>query len=214
MSLMITCIRRRGVCRGAGSGSGSAARSVRRAHSDARTRLKRKQETVLKATAVRSPVPVMSLILWYTALYSLHTHRERGPGRVQAGGSKLGGRGHFIHLAMYCTTTWCFTLKGLRTTKQQLTRLSFPPRRVLGNVTLDTGRDIEKSCPWKAPGTDPADPGACRLGLQIVNANSKVCTCKVRTVSHQTRHSVRPCFLTLRPLASFSKQPATLETQT
>ncbi len=26
-----------------------------------------------------------------------------------------GGRGHFIYLAMYCTTTWCFALKGLRT---------------------------------------------------------------------------------------------------
>ncbi len=26
-----------------------------------------------------------------------------------------GGRGHFIHLAMYCTTTWYFALKGLRT---------------------------------------------------------------------------------------------------
>ncbi len=26
-----------------------------------------------------------------------------------------GGRGCFIHLAIYCTTTWCFALKGLRT---------------------------------------------------------------------------------------------------
>ncbi len=26
-----------------------------------------------------------------------------------------GGRGHFIHPAIYCTTTWCFALKGLRT---------------------------------------------------------------------------------------------------
>ncbi len=34
-------------------------------------------------------------------------------GGVQVGG---GGREHFIHLAMYCTTTWCFALKGLRTT--------------------------------------------------------------------------------------------------
>ncbi len=32
-------------------------------------------------------------------------------------GSQRGERGwrHFIHLAMYCTTTWCFALKGLRT---------------------------------------------------------------------------------------------------
>ncbi len=28
-----------------------------------------------------------------------------------------GGRGHFIQPAIYCTTTWCFTLKGLRTTR-------------------------------------------------------------------------------------------------
>ncbi len=26
------------------------------------------------------------------------------------------GRGHFIHLAIYFTTTWCFAPKGLRTT--------------------------------------------------------------------------------------------------
>ncbi len=28
-----------------------------------------------------------------------------------------GGRGYFIHLAINCTTTWCFALKGLRTTR-------------------------------------------------------------------------------------------------
>ncbi len=28
-----------------------------------------------------------------------------------------GGRGHFIHLAIYCTTTWGFALKGLRTSQ-------------------------------------------------------------------------------------------------
>ena len=36
------------------------------------------------------------------------------------GGSGRGvggrGRGHFIHPAIYCTSTWCFALKGLRTT--------------------------------------------------------------------------------------------------
>ncbi len=31
-------------------------------------------------------------------------------------GEGEGGRGHFVHLAMYCTTTWCFALKGLPTT--------------------------------------------------------------------------------------------------
>ncbi len=31
------------------------------------------------------------------------------------GGGGGGGRGHFIHPAIYCTTTWSFALKGLRT---------------------------------------------------------------------------------------------------
>ncbi len=31
------------------------------------------------------------------------------------GGLGGGGRGHFIHIAIHCTTTWCFALKGLRT---------------------------------------------------------------------------------------------------
>ncbi len=33
------------------------------------------------------------------------------------GGGRGRGRGHFIYLAMYCTTTWYFALKGLRTMK-------------------------------------------------------------------------------------------------
>ncbi len=37
---------------------------------------------------------------------------QQGEG-VQGGGG--GGRGYFIHLAMYCTAIWCFALKGLRT---------------------------------------------------------------------------------------------------
>ncbi len=41
---------------------------------------------------------------------------ESGGGGSRGGGAKgEGGRGHFIHLAIYCTTTWCFALKGLRT---------------------------------------------------------------------------------------------------
>ncbi len=38
-----------------------------------------------------------------------------GEGR---GGGWGEGRGHFIHLAIHCTPTWSFALKGLRTTKQ------------------------------------------------------------------------------------------------
>ncbi len=36
-----------------------------------------------------------------------------GEGRALGGG----GRGHFMHPAIYCTTTWCFALNGLRTTR-------------------------------------------------------------------------------------------------
>ncbi len=32
-----------------------------------------------------------------------------------SGGGGGGGREYFIHLAIHCTTTWCFVLKGLRT---------------------------------------------------------------------------------------------------
>ncbi len=52
-----------------------------------------------------------------------------------------GGRGHFIHLAIYCITTWCFALKGLRTIMYDfgagrevvLVSLAHPPedRRIL-----------------------------------------------------------------------------------
>ena len=34
------------------------------------------------------------------------------------GGGGRGGRGHFSLAAIYCTITWCFVPKGLRTTKE------------------------------------------------------------------------------------------------
>ncbi len=82
-----------------------------------------KQKAVLKATAVRSPLPVMSLILPCPPCL-LHaggggfpgSRRGSGWGRGIEGGG--GGRGYFIHLGIYCTTTWCFALKGLRTMKR------------------------------------------------------------------------------------------------
>ncbi len=80
----------------------------------------KKQEAVLNATAVRSPLPVMLLILPCPPCL-LHGGSGKGRGVWQGegrgrGGEGGGGRGHFIHLAIYCTTTWCFALKGLRTT--------------------------------------------------------------------------------------------------
>ncbi len=39
----------------------------------------------------------------------------KGSSRGRGLGGGRGGMGHFIHLAIYCTTIWCFTLKGLRT---------------------------------------------------------------------------------------------------
>ena len=43
-----------------------------------------------------------------------------------------GGRGHFGPAAIYCTATWCFALKGFRTT----TRLSSPTRKQIYEVAL------------------------------------------------------------------------------
>ncbi len=48
---------------------------------------------------------------------------QRGPASSGGGGGRKGrgegegGRGHFGPAAIYCTTTWCFGLKGLRTIK-------------------------------------------------------------------------------------------------
>ncbi len=70
-----------------------------------------KQEAVLKATAVRSPLPVMSSILPCPPLLSVQIQQQqsiggvgdRGVGGRGVGGRGLGlgagGRGHFIHLA-------------------------------------------------------------------------------------------------------------------
>ncbi len=79
-----------------------------------------KQEAVLKATAVQSPLPVMSLILpcppCLPEAGGVWGQGGLGRGEGVKGG---GGKGHFIHLASYCTTTWCFALKGLRTIKKR-----------------------------------------------------------------------------------------------
>ncbi len=79
------------------------------------------QEAVLKATAVRSPLPAMSSILPcppclpHVMLSTPGVQGgSRGRGGLGAGGSSRGGvkrgggRGHFIHLGIHCTTTWCF----------------------------------------------------------------------------------------------------------
>ena len=41
--------------------------------------------------------------------------RGRGVQQGERGLAGGGGRGHFIQPATYCTTTWCFALKGLCT---------------------------------------------------------------------------------------------------
>ncbi len=70
-----------------------------------------KQEAVLKATAVRSPLPAGNVVD-----SSLSSLSSLGGGGVRQGeGGWGGGGGHFIHPAIYCTITWCFALKGLRT---------------------------------------------------------------------------------------------------
>ncbi len=77
-------------------------------------------------------------------------------------GSGGGGRGHFIHLAMYCTTTWCFALKGLRTITAPFDQYSTGSFQCLGPVeqTRDVGHSpgFRESCalassvpPWIVP---------------------------------------------------------------
>ncbi len=93
-----------------------------------RNRRNVEQEAVLKATAVRSPLPagnvVDSSLSSLSSLWGVQQGKGglaggrggqvgRGLGRGLGGGG--GGRGNFIHPAIYCTTTWCFGLKGLRT---------------------------------------------------------------------------------------------------
>ena len=61
-------------------------------------------------------------------------------GGVQAGGSRPGGgRGHFIHPVIYCTATWRFALKGLRTITAQ--RLALCTRR---SSTFDVGLCVDE----------------------------------------------------------------------
>ncbi len=87
---------------------------------------RRKQEAVLKATAVRSPLPVLlvfhksckhisSFIVQIQQQQSSNRGAPGGGGPRPGGEGVPGGRGHFIQLAIYCTTTWCFAPKGLRT---------------------------------------------------------------------------------------------------
>ncbi len=69
---------------------------------------------------MRSPLPAGNVV--DSSLSSLSSPWG-GPaggrgGLVGVGGLGGGGRGHFIHPAMYCTSTWCFALKGLRHNKQ------------------------------------------------------------------------------------------------
>ncbi len=90
------------------------------------------REAVLKATAVRSPlqrcngVNVINSSLFINSSWSslsstshaVFCRRGVWPGGVWPGGGsgQGGGRGHFGPAAIYCITTWCFALKGLRTT--------------------------------------------------------------------------------------------------
>ncbi len=87
-----------------------------------------KQEAVLKATAVRSPFAGNVIDSSLSSLSSPWGGGSDGGGGLVGGrgssggkgleervGGRVGGRGHFIHPAIHCTTTWCFALKGLRT---------------------------------------------------------------------------------------------------
>ncbi len=55
-----------------------------------------------------------SLSSLFSTSYAVRVCVWRGGG-LATGGLGGGGRGHFYPAAIYCTTTWCFALKGLRT---------------------------------------------------------------------------------------------------
>ena len=77
----------------------------------------------------------------------------------------VGGRGHFIHLAIYCTTTWCFALKGLRTIKNTpapVSGVNMPP----GCTILTTNHNTDTNFVWTA------HHDSCVLGPQT---NAQLC---------------------------------------
>ncbi len=75
---------------------------------------------MLKATAVRSPVmplilPCPPCLLRGGGVQQGGVGSGGGGGPAGGLGGGGGGKGHFIQPVIYCTTTWCFALKGLRT---------------------------------------------------------------------------------------------------
>ncbi len=67
--------------------------------------------------------PIMLSTGWGGSSYRGFGHRRGfgwGEGVREGEGAKGGGgRAYFIHPAIYCTTTWCYALKGLRTINAQ-----------------------------------------------------------------------------------------------
>ncbi len=74
-----------------------------------------------------SILPCSSILPYPPCLPQFMLSAEGGGGLVVGegvggggGGLGGGGRGHFHTPAIYCTTTWCFALKGLRTTMESV----------------------------------------------------------------------------------------------
>ncbi len=69
---------------------------------------------------------------------------RRGSSRGGGIGGRGRDRGHFIHLAIYCTTTWCFALKGLRTMRTVIVTIcvfiNVPSRREEGTGAYECSR--------------------------------------------------------------------------
>ncbi len=123
-----------------------------------------------------------------------------GPGARGFGGRGLergtgakggGGRGHFIHLAIYCTTTWCFTLKGLRTTSEwQLRQAS----------SLHRGTKAPDACPPRVNSTLGRTKDAPQL---IITASSdQHCFPVLNTTALNTRKQLYLWGLMIAPHAT------------
>ncbi len=85
-----------------------------------------------------------------------------GGGWGRGRGFRGEGRGCFINLAIYCTTTWCFALKGLRTTN------SIFPRKTRKMALSGANLFSVEGAALNPPETPPQGPHPSLLRIRIL----------------------------------------------